>query len=75
MCKDRRNKEVRTDEWEHERKIRRNTGKSRSGWNCFCISVSNSEETLDEVILLRPTTQKPIFLQEVIFIFPFRVYW
>lgn len=45
------------------------------GWNCFCISVSNSEETLDEVISLRPMTQKPIFLQKVIFIFPFRVYW
>lgn len=45
------------------------------GWNRFGLIASHAEETLDEVILLWPKTQKPVFPQEVTFIFPFRVYW
>lgn len=44
------------------------------GQDCFCLTASRSQKTLDEVTLLWPKSQKPIFPQGVILIFPFSIY-
>lgn len=66
---------VRIDECMCEKKLEKNTGKSRAGVELSRPITSHSKKKLDEVILLWPKSQKPIFPLEAIFIFPFRVYW